>query len=197
MPAVEFSNLLGVLAVALVAPLALGFFPQVRVPAVVLEIVLGIALGPSVLGWLEADLAVQVIALVGLAMLLFLAGLEIDLASLRGRVLGVAIAGYAISLAIGLGAGAVLDGVGWIDGPLLLAVTLSATSLGLVVAVLKDADAVDGRLGQAVIAGSSVADFAAVLLLSLLFSGGDTTAGARVALLAAFVALVVVVPLKL
>jgi Kef-type K+ transport system membrane component KefB len=193
MPDVEFTNLLGVLGVALVAPLALGFFPRVRVPAVVLEIVLGIVLGPSVLGWLEADLAVQVIALVGLAMLLFLAGLEIDLASLRGRVLGVAAAGYAISLVIGLGAGAVLDSVGWVDDPLLLAITLSATSLGLVVPVLKDAGAVEGRLGQAVIAGSSVADFAAVLLLSLLFSGGDTTTGAKVALLVAFVVLVVVI----
>jgi len=193
MPDVEFTNLLGVLAVALIAPLALGFFPRVRVPAVVLEIVLGILLGPSVLGWLEADLAVQVIALVGLAMLLFLAGLEIDLASLRGRLLGVAAAGYAISLAIGLGAGAVLDSAGWVDDPLLLAVTLSATSLGLVVPVLKDAGGVDGRLGQAVIAASSVADFAAVLLLSLLFSGEDTTTGAKVALLAAFVVLVVVI----
>jgi len=193
MPDVEFTNLLGVLAVALIAPLALGFFPRVRVPAVVLEIVLGILLGPSVLGWLEADLAVQVIALVGLAMLLFLAGLEIDLASLRGRLLGVAAAGYAISLVIGLGAGAVLDSAGWVDDPLLLAVTLSATSLGLVVPVLKDAGGVDGRLGQAVIAASSVADFAAVLLLSLLFSGEDTTTGAKVALLAAFVVLVVVI----
>ena len=193
MPDVGFGNLLGVLAIALVAPLALGFFPRVRVPAVVLEIVLGIVVGPAVLGWLEADLAVQVIALVGLAMLLFLAGLEIDLAALRGRLLGAAAAGYAISLAIGLGAGAVLESVGWVDDPLLLAVTLSATSLGLVVAVLKDAGAVDGRLGQAVIAASSVADFAAVLLLSLLFSGGDTGTGAKVALLGAFVVLVVVV----
>jgi Kef-type K+ transport system membrane component KefB len=72
-------------------------------------------------------------------------------------------------------------------------VTLSATSLGLVVAVLKDAGAVEGRLGQAVIAASSVADFAAVVLLSLLFSGEDTQTGARVALLVAFAALVVVV----
>jgi len=87
----------------------------------------------------------------------------------------------------------VLDSVGWVDDPVLLAVTLSATSLGLVVAVLKDAGAVDGRLGQAVIAASSVADFAAVLLLSLLFSGGDTGTGAKVALLGAFVVLVVVV----
>jgi Kef-type K+ transport system membrane component KefB len=193
MPDVEFVNLLGVLVIALVAPLGLGFFPRLRIPAVVLEIVIGIVVGPDVLGWLEADLAVQVIALVGLAMLLFLAGLEIDLASLRGRLLGVALAGFAISLALGIGAGAVLDSVGWIDDPLLLAVTLSATSLGLVVPVLKDAGAVDGRLGQAVIAASSVADFAAVLLLSLLFSGEDTDTGARVALLIAFVVLVVVV----
>ncbi|MGY2875002.1 Kef-type K+ transport system membrane component KefB [Marmoricola sp. URHA0025 HA25] len=193
MPEVEFGNLLGVLAIALLAPLALGFVPRLRVPAVVLEIVLGIVVGPAVLGWLEADLAVQVIALVGLAMLLFLAGLEIDLASLRGRVLGVAVAGYAISLGIGLAGGLALDSVGWVDHPLLVAVTLSATSLGLVVPVLKDAGAVDGRLGQAVIAASSVADFAAVLLLSLLFSGGDTDTGAKVALLVAFVVLVVVV----
>ena len=193
MPDVQFTNLLGVLAIALAAPLLLGFFPRVRVPAVVLEIVLGVVVGPDVLGWLAADLAVQVMALVGLAMLLFLAGLEIDLASLRGRLLGVAIAGYAVSLGLGLAGGAVLDSVGWVDDPLLLAVTLSATSLGLVVAVLKDAHAVDGRLGQAVIAASSVADFAAVLLLSLLFSSQDTRTGARLALLVAFAVLVIVV----
>jgi Kef-type K+ transport system membrane component KefB len=87
----------------------------------------------------------------------------------------------------------VLESVGWVDDALLLAVTLSATSLGLVIPVLKDAGAVNGRLGQAVIAASSVADFAAVLLLSLLFSGEDTETGAKVALLVAFVVLVVVV----
>lgn len=56
-----------------------------------LEIVLGIVLGPSVLGWLEPDLAVQIVALLGLAMLLFLAGLEIDLRQLRGRLLAYAV----------------------------------------------------------------------------------------------------------
>lgn len=193
MPEVEFVNLLGVLAVALVAPLALGFVPRLRMPAVVLEIVAGIVLGPAVLGWLEPDLAVRIVALLGLAMLLFLAGLEIDVHQLRGRMLGIAAAGYAISIGLGWVAGAVLDAAGWVDDPLLLAVTFSATSLGLVVAVLKDDDAVDGRIGQTVIAASSVADFAAVMLLSLLFSGEDTETGARVALLAAFAALVVVV----
>jgi Kef-type K+ transport system membrane component KefB len=151
MPDVEFGNLLGVLVVGVVAPLLLGLAPRVRVPAVVLEIVLGVVLGPSALGWLDPDLAVQVVGLLGLAMLLFLAGLEIDVTALRGSLLKAALAGYVVSIAVGWLAGLALDSAGWVDDPVLLAVTVSATSLGLVVAVLKDARAVDGRLGQTVI----------------------------------------------
>ncbi len=190
MPDLEFVNLLGVLVVAVVAPIALGLAPKLRIPAVVLEIVLGVVLGPSVLGWLEADLAVQVVALLGLAMLLFLAGLEIDVRQLRGRLLGVAVAGFVASVAIGWLAGGVLDAAGWVDDPLLLAVTVSATSLGLVVAVLKDGAALESRLGQTVVAASSVADFAAVLMLSLVFSTSGGSTGERVLLLGMFVLLV-------
>jgi len=192
-PDVEFVNLLGVLAIAVVAPVLLGLAPRLRVPAVVLEIVLGVVLGPSALGWLEPDLAVEVVALLGLAMLLFLAGLEIDVTGLRGPLLRAALVGYVVSVGIGLLAGVGLDAVGWVDDPLLLAVTVSATSLGLVVAVLKDARAVGGRLGQTVIASSSVADFAAVLLLSLAFSTSGGGTGERLVLLGAFVVLVVAV----
>lgn len=193
MPEVEFVNLLGVLVIALVAPLTLGFAPRLRVPAVVLEIVLGIVVGPSVLGWLEPDLAVQIVALLGLAMLLFLAGLEIDVRQLRGRLLGYSVLGFALSILVGWGAGSLLSTAGWLDDPLLLAVTVSATSLGLVVAVLKDAGAVQSRLGQTTIAASSVADFAAVLLLSLVFSGMGGEPGARILMLGLFVGLVVMV----
>lgn len=193
MPDVSFENLLGVLAVAVLAPLLLGFAPRLRIPAVVLEIVAGVVLGPDVLGWLEADEVVRIVALLGLAMLLFLAGLEIDVHQLRGRLLVLSLTAFAISLALGLAGGAALDLVGWLDDPLLFAVALSATSLGLVVAVLKDAGALQDRLGQSVIAASSVADFAAVLLLSLLFSGEDTGTGAKVVLLGQFVVLVVVI----
>ena len=78
-----FTNLLIVVAVCLLAPLALGFFPKVRLPAIVLEILLGIAIGPSGLGWAKPDAPVSVLALVGLAFLLFLSGLEIDVDRLR------------------------------------------------------------------------------------------------------------------
>src|SRR5919202_2706426 len=122
MPDVSFGNLLAIAAVAAVVPLALGWAPRLRVPSVVLEIVAGVILGPSVLGWVEVDLPVQVLALFGLAFLLLLAGLEIDLRGLRGRLLGVAAAGYGVSLALAVLAGAGAAALGWTTAPLFLAV---------------------------------------------------------------------------
>ena len=192
MPDVDFVNLLAVMLVALGAPLLLGFVPSLRMPAVVLEIVAGVVFGPSVLGWVEVDLVVEVLALLGLAFLLFLAGLEIDVHRLRGRLLRLAVLGYLLTLVIGSGFGFGFDLLGWVDDPLLIAVTVSATSLGLVVPVLKDAGQIGGELGQTTIAASSVADFAAVLLLSLLFSASEGSTGGRVVLLLMFGLLVAV-----
>ena len=124
MPEIDLVNLLGVLAIAVAAPFALGFVPRLSVPAVVLEILLGVVLGPSALGWLEPDLAVRTVALLGLAMLLFLAGLEVDVRNLKGGLLGVAALGYAVSLLLGLGAGLGLRAAGWRDDPLLVGVAL-------------------------------------------------------------------------
>ena len=159
-------------------------------PAVVLEIVAGVVVGPSVLGWVEADLPVSIVAVLGLAFLLFLAGLEIDVHRLRGPVLRLALLGYLVTLVLGLGVGGGLDALGWVSSPVLIAVTLSATSLGLVVPVLKDAGRLDGALGQTVVAAASVADFAAIVLLSLFFSTSESGTGTRVALLVLFAALV-------
>lgn len=192
MPETDFVNLLIILAIAVLAPLSLGFVPRLRIPAVVLEIVLGIVVGPSGLGWVEVDLVVEIVALLGLAFLLFLAGLEIDVRALRGPVLRAAVIGYGLTLVIGFAAGVGFDAAGWLKSPLLLAICLSATSLGLVVPLLKDAGQVDSPVGQTTIAASSVADFAAVLMLSLLFSSSDSSTGSKLILLGLFAGLVVV-----
>ena len=71
----EFTNLLIVVAIGFAAPFALGLIPRLQLPAVVLEILLGIVVGPSGLGWVEVDEAVEVISVIGLAFLLFLGGL--------------------------------------------------------------------------------------------------------------------------
>ncbi len=105
--------------------------------------------------------------------------------------------GYGITLAIGLVAGVGFDTAGWLKSPLLLAICLSATSLGLVVPLLKDAGQVSSPVGQTTIAAASVADFAAVLMLSLLFSSSDASTGGQLILLGVFVGLVVVTGLSI
>src|ERR1700746_2201706 len=97
---VHFTNLLIVVAIGVLAPLTLGFVPRLRIPAIVLEIVLGIAVGPSGLDWVTPDVPVSILALIGLAFLLFLSGLEIDVRRLRGRILKLTALAFLASLAI-------------------------------------------------------------------------------------------------
>jgi len=194
MPEIHFTDLLIVVVVAFVAPLVLGFFPRLRLPAIVLEIVLGIVIGPSGLGWVQVDLPIQILALIGLAFLLFLAGLEIDVERLRGRVLRLTALAFVISFAIGIVVGLVLHAGGFIKSPLFIAIVLVSTSLGVIVPVLKDSGNISSDFGQLVIAAASIADFGAIILLSLFFSGkGSTDIAGKLILLAIFGALVVVI----
>lgn len=190
MPDVSLDNLLIVLGVAFLVPLGLGLFPKVKVPSVAIEILAGIIVGPAVLGLVEVDLPVSLLALLGLAFLLLLSGLEIDLQRIKGATGRRAAAGFGVTLVAGLAVGLAAGAADLTESPVLLAVLLSATSLGVVVAVLKDAGEATSATGQLVLAGSSIADFGAIILLSLLFSGEDTTTGTKVILLGGFVLVV-------
>jgi Kef-type K+ transport system membrane component KefB len=172
--------------VALAAPLALGLFPSLRLPSIVLEIVLGIVIGPDVLGWVSIDTAIQVISLLGLAFLLFLAGLEVDYERFRGQPLRLSAIGYAISFGLAVLIGFGLHAGGLVRSPLLIGIALSATSLGIVVPVLKDAGEVDTPFGQLVVVGASIAEIAPIVLLSLFFSGEAAGLGVKLLLLGLF-----------
>ena len=184
---ISLDNLLIVVVAGFAAPLAIGLVPGARLPSVVLEIVIGIVIGPAVLGWVEVDEPVEVLSVLGLAFLLFLAGLEIDIAALRGALLRAASLGFLASLVLALVAGLALDVAGIGDEPLLVAVILTSTSLGVIVPVLDDAGEARTRFGQLVIAAASIADFVSVLLLSFLFSGESSGAGTKLVLIAIFV----------
>jgi Kef-type K+ transport system membrane component KefB len=169
MTVVSFNGLAIVAAVALVAPFALGLIPRLRLPAIVLEIILGIVIGPQVLGWVKVDTPIQVMSLLGLAFLLLLAGLEVEYDRFRGRLLRLTTVGYVISFALALAIGFGLNAGGLVKSPMLVAIALSATSLGIVIPVLKDARQVSTDFGQIVVAGASVAEIATIVLLSLFF----------------------------
>jgi Kef-type K+ transport system membrane component KefB len=192
MPPVHFTNLLIVVAVGCAAPLVLGFFPRLRLPAIVLEIVLGIVIGPSGLGWARPDLPVAILSLIGLAFLLFLAGLEVDAHRLRGRILGLTAAGFAVSFGIAVVVGLGLHAGGFVKSPLFVAIVLVATSLGVIVPVLKDSGNIGSSFGQLVITASSIAEFGSIILLSLFFSGKGSTSTAGTLILLGIFGLVVV-----
>ncbi len=186
-----FSGLLIVVAVAFGAPFLLGLFPSLRLPSVVFEIVAGILIGPSVFGWVEVDQTIEVLALIGLAYLLFLAGLEIDFGQLRGRLLRLAALGWVISFTIAVAVGFGLELAGLVNTPLLVAIILSATSLGVIIPVLADVGELNTKFGQLVLAAASIADFGAVILLSLFFSG-ESGPGSTAVLLGVFAGLLLV-----
>src|SRR5258708_10768240 len=186
MPPLAFMNLALVAAVAFVVPLLLGLAPQLRPPAAVLEIVAGIVIGPSVLGWVRVDTAVAVMSLIGLGFLLFLAGLEIEPERLRGQVLRIVALAFALGFILALVVGFGLGRLGVVKSPLLIAIILVSTGLGVLVPILKDAGQSATSFGQLVIAAASLADFGSVVLLSLFFSRETASQATQIVLLASF-----------
>ena len=186
MPNVSFTGLLIVAVVAFAAPLVLALTPARRLPAIVLEIVAGIVLGPSVLGWVKIDLPISILSVLGLAFLLFLAGLEVELERLRGRLLMYVGLAFLLSFGLALLAGYGLYVAGQVLSPLLIAIILVATGLGVVIPVLKDAGESNSDFGQLVIAGAMFAEFGSIILLSLFFSREATGTATKLVLLAGF-----------
>src|SRR6266852_4124821 len=189
MPSVSFNGLLIVTVVAFLAPLLLGLSPARRLPSVVLEIVAGIVIGPSVLGWARVDLPISILSLLGLAFLLFLAGLEVELERMRGRLLLYVGLAFLASLVLALVVGYGLYAVGQVISPLLIAIILVATTLGVIVPLLKDAGESSTDFGQFVIAGAMFAEFGSIILLSLFFSRQAVGTGTKLVLLGGFVLL--------
>src|SRR3954466_10416784 len=184
-------NLLGVVTVAFCVPFALGFFPRLRIPSVTLELIAGIILGPAVLGWIEAGQVVSVIASVGVAFLLFLAGLELDLHVLKGEPLKRGALSFLLSFPIALFLLAPLGSRGVILSPLLVAIALSATSVGILVPVLRDTGQLDTRVGQFTMGGASTSEVGTIALLGVFFAGKHASAGVSALLLGAVAVLAV------
>jgi Kef-type K+ transport system membrane component KefB len=182
------SDLVVVVLVALAAPILVDLLPRIRLPSVVVELGAGIVIGPSVLGWVGLDTPLQLLSSLGLAFLLFLAGLGIDLDRLRDPVARLAGRAFLASMVLAGGVGLGLHALGAEGGPLFLAVVLLSTSLGVIVPLLKDEGEAATDFGQLVMVAGSLAEFGSLVLLTLLFSTGDSASSpeVRVVLLVAF-----------
>jgi Kef-type K+ transport system membrane component KefB len=187
----SFNSVLIIAAVAVLVPLVLGLVPQLPIPEAVLEVIAGVVVGPAVLGWVRVDAPVQVLSDLGLGMLLFLAGLEIDIERLRGPLARLAVSAFAVSVVLALGCAYAFRLAGEAVQPLLLAIILMSTSTGLLLPLLKDAGEESTGFGQLVMTAAALAEIVPIMLLSLFFSATSATPGAQAVSLAIFAALLV------
>ncbi|MET9145848.1 cation:proton antiporter [Streptomyces sp. NPDC057197] len=160
-----------IMAAAVLAPvLAEAVTRLVRVPLVIFEIVLGIVIGPAVLGWAHPDRVVDTLSDLGLAMLIFLAGYEIEFAAVRGATLRRATAAWLVSLAAGIGLGFLISG-GAAYQAFVIGTALTSTALGTVLPILRDQGELRSRFGTVVSAFGAVGEFGPVVAMALLLSG--------------------------
>ncbi|MFE4661923.1 cation:proton antiporter [Streptomyces hydrogenans] len=180
------STLVLIMVIAVLAPLlAYGVGRRVPVPLAVFEILLGICVGPDVLDWAHSDALIDGLSQLGLTMLIFLAGYEIEFGKVRGDTLRRSVWAWLAALALGLTAGVLLGG-GYSTG-VFIGVALTSTALGTVLPVLRDSGGLRGRFGSVVMAFGAVGEFGPIIAMALLLSG--RTAAQSTVLLAVFAAL--------
>lgn len=166
-------SLVVIAAAAVLAPVLAELLRRWRIPTVLFELLLGILVGPSVIGWVEVDGFIGGLSELGLAMLFFMAGYEIDFARLKGAPLRLGSAGWVVSLVLGLGAGVVLAIEGLVVSSLLIGLALTTTAIGTLLPMLRDRDQLGTRFGSFVLAAGAVGEFGPVLAITILLSAAS------------------------
>ncbi|MEU9671662.1 cation:proton antiporter [Streptomyces bobili] len=177
-------TLILIMAAAVLAPLLVyATGRRIRIPLVIFEISLGILIGPDVLGWAHPDDVVDTLADLGLSMLIFLAGYEIEFAAVRGDTLRRSLWAWLVSLGLGIGVAFLISG-GDVFEAFVIGTALTSTALGTVLPMLRDSGQLRGRFGTVMSAFGAVGEFGPVVAVALLLSGRRP--GESAALLAGF-----------
>lgn len=167
---VQFGGLLAIAVAAFAAPLLARLVPRRLVPPVVLEVLAGIAIGPQALNLVQPTGGVYYLYLLGFGFLLFLAGQEVEVKRFRGPAFRLSLLSFGIGLVIAFPLALVLQQIATGADVRLLALALTASTVGVMVPILRDAKVIETEFGQLAIMAGSVGEFAALVLLTVLFS---------------------------
>jgi len=144
---------------------------RLKAPSVIGELIAGVVLGPSLLGWIEPFEAIKLLAEIGIILLLFEVGLETDLMKLSQSGLKsiiVAIGGFVFPFILGALLSYGVFGLSLLVS-LFIGGTLTATSVGITIRVLRDLKIQQGHEGQIVLGAAVLDDIFGVVLLALLY----------------------------
>ena len=185
MSAGDLNDLFLISIVAVLAPILVDLPRRLRIPVGVAELAGGMVIGPHGLNWADQNPLVLFLASFGLAMLFFMAGMELDFVRVRGRPLTLGVAGWLFSLGLAIGIAAALQAAGFILSAEFVGVALSTTAIGTLLPVLRDRGELGTPFGTLVMGAGVAGEFGPIVMVSLLF-GNSANRGVTTALLAAF-----------
>jgi Kef-type K+ transport system membrane component KefB len=168
---VDTGSFFAVVMVAAIAAITVAIVPKrFAPPVVVLELMLGIVIGPHVLGLAHTDDFIDFFSNLGLGMLFFFAGYEIDFQRIKGRPLELGTFGWAISVGLAFGIGGILAGLGVVVSFLYTGAAMATTAIGTLIPILRDNGELRTRFGTYLLAAGGVGEFGPILLVTLFFS---------------------------
>ena len=159
-----------IMGAAVLAPLLAEVRWRLRVPVVVIEVLLGILIGPYVFDLVKFDGFVATMFTFGMAATLFMAGMELDFSHIRGVPAWLALRGWIVSLLIGAAASVLLYATPLARAPMMLTLALSTTALGVLLPLLRDSGQMDTPFGRLFIAAGTIGEIGPIIAMSLLLS---------------------------
>jgi len=153
-------------AAVIVAALPGRFVP----PVVVVELMLGILIGPQVLDIAGVDSFISFFSNLGLGMLFFFAGYEIDFERIKGKPLALGALGWALSVGLAYGIGGILAAAGIVLSFLYTGSAMATTAIGTLIPILRDGGELKTRFGTYLLAAGGIGEFGPILLVTLVLS---------------------------
>jgi len=185
---VDTGSFFAIVLIAAIAAITVAAVPsRFAPPVVVVELLLGIVIGPELLDVAKTDDFIDFFSNLGLGMLFFFAGYEIDFERIKGRPLRLGMLGWAISVALAYGIGGILAAAGVIVSFLYTGSAMATTAIGTLIPILRDNGELKSRFGTYLLAAGGVGEFGPILLVTLVLS--TTNPLHEAAILVAFIVL--------
>ena len=163
----DLRSLVVIAAIAAFVPLIVGLF-RIKVAEVVLLLGAGIIFGPEVIGWIRVDDSIELLSELGLGLLFFLAGMELEQRAIRGQSGKLAAIGWGLSLVVASLAAIVMTATGKIQDTLGVAIALTSTALGTLLPMLRDRGELNTRFGTFFMGAGAWGEFGPIIAISVL-----------------------------
>jgi Kef-type K+ transport system membrane component KefB len=191
---VDTDSFFVIVMIAAVAAITVAAVPRrFAPPVVVVELLLGIVVGPEVLDLAQTDDFIDFFSNLGLGMLFFFAGYEIDFERIKGKPLKLGAWGWLLSVGLAYGLGGILAAAGIIVSFLYTGSAMATTAIGTLIPILRDNGELKTKFGTYLLAAGGVGEFGPILLVTLVLSTANPFHEA--AILVAFILLAMAIAL--